>query len=293
MTSSAVLQDKVAVITGGTRGLGLEIARAYAARGANVVIASRSAESVSQALDLLGEAGLSASGVPSNVADRQDVERLAAFALATYGRLDIWVNNAALTAPYGPVAAIHPEVFAEILQTNILGVYYGSWVAINYFLQSRRGKLINILGEGARKPRPLQTAYSSTKAWVRSFTQALASEYKETGIGVFAFNPGLMETQLVQNVTAIQGYEDRLKPFVAVRQLFSQSPSVPAQKAVWLASSASDGKTGLEVRQMTIGKTLAGLLHFLTQRVTGKPLPEIKMVVTTIPPYNQNKHESA
>ncbi len=285
MTTSAILQDKVAVITGSTRGLGLEIARAYAAAGAHVVVTSRSAKSTSQAQTLLAEAGFSVSGIPCNVANRQEVERLAAFAVATFGRLDLWVNNAALSAPYGPVAAIPPDAFEDVLYTNILGVYYGSWVALRYFLQSRQGKLINVLGEGASKPRPMQAAYTSSKAWVRSFTQALAGEYKDTGIGIYAFNPGLMETGLVQNVTAIQSYEDRLQPFITVRRIFSQSPAIPAQKALWLASSATDGKTGLEIKQMTTGAILRGFLRLLTDRLTGKPQTEIKLAVTTIPPY--------
>lgn len=279
-----ILQDKVAVITGGTRGLGLEIARAYAAQGAQVVIASRSQDSVNQALSLLEREGFSAAGIPCQVASREEVERLASFALETFGRLDIWVNNAALSAPYGPTAAIDPEIFEDVLRTNILGVYHGSRIALQIFLGSNQGKLINILGVGERRPRPMQSAYTSTKAWVKSFTRGLADEYKETGIGIFAFNPGLMETDIVQNIQAIQGYESGLKPFITVRKLFSQPAEIPARKALWLASSATDGKTGLEVRQMTTGTMLAGMLRFLFDKISGKPQPEIKMNITTIPP---------
>ena len=284
---SGILQNKVAVITGGTRGLGLEIARAYAVEGARVVIASRSKTSVSQALSFLQHEGFSAAGMPCNVASRDEVKRLAAFALDTFSGLDIWVNNAAVSAPYGPTAAIEPDAFEDVLHTNILGVYHGAQIALQYFLASNQGKLINILGEGARKPRPMQNAYTSTKAWVKSFTLALASEYKDTGIGIFAFNPGLMETEFVQNVQAIQGYEERLKPFVTVRKLLSQPPEIPAQKAVWLASAATDAITGLEVNQMTTGKMLAGMSRFLINKISGKPQVEIKMIVTTIPPASE------
>jgi glucose 1-dehydrogenase len=286
---SGILIDKVVVITGGTRGLGLEIARAYAAEGARVVIASRSENTVNQALSFLQQAGFTAAGMPCDVGHRDEVERLAAFALDTFNRLDIWVNNAAISAPYGPTAAINPDAFEDVLRTNILGVYYGSRIALQIFIASNQGKLINILGEGARGPRPMQTAYSSTKAWVKSFTLALAGEYKATGIGIFAFNPGLMETEFVQNVQAIQGYEGRLKPFITVRKILSQPAEIPAHKAVWLASSATDGKTGLEVSQMTTGKMLAGMSRFLITKITGKPQPEIKMVVTSVPPAAPQK----
>ena len=278
-----ILQDKVAVITGGTRGFGLEIARAYAQEGAHVVIASRSEQAVSQALSLLAIEGLVVAGLPCHVARQDDVEQLAAFTIKSFGRLDIWVNNAAISAPYGPTAAIEPSAFEDVLHTNILGVYYGSRIALQHFCAANQGKLINILGEGARRPRAMQNAYGSTKAWTRSFTLALAREYKDTGIGVFAFNPGLMETELIQNVQAIQGYEGRMKPFVTVRRFLSQPPDVPARKAVWLASPATDGKTGLEVKELTAGKMFAGLTRLMIMKISGKPEPEIKMTVTTVP----------
>jgi len=278
-----ILQDKVAVITGGTRGFGLELARAFAKEGARLVIASRSEQAVSQALSLLSTEGHVVAGLPCDVARRDDVEQLAAFTIKTFGRLDIWVNNAAISAPYGPTAAIEPSAFEDVLHTNILGVYHGSRLALQHFSAANQGKLINILGEGARRPRAMQNAYGSTKAWTRSFTLALAREYKDTGIGVFAFNPGLMETELIQNVQAIQGYEGRMKPFVTVRRFLSQPPDVPARKAVWLASPATDGKTGLEVKELTAGKMFAGVARLMIMKISGKPEPEIKMTVTTVP----------
>ncbi len=281
---SGILHEKVAVITGGTRGFGLEIARAYAQEGAHVVIASRSEQAVSQALSLLASQGLVVAGLPCHVARGDEVEQLAAHAISSFGKLDIWVNNAAISAPYGPTVQIDPSVFEAVLHTNILGVYHGSRIALQHFIAANRGKLINILGEGARRPRAMQNAYGSTKAWTRSFTQALAREYKDTGIGVFAFNPGLMETELIQNVQVIQGYEERLKPFVTVRRFLSQQPDVPARKAVWLASPATDGKTGLEVKELTAGKMFASVARLMVNKISGKPEPEIKMTVTTVPP---------
>jgi glucose 1-dehydrogenase len=285
---SGILQDKVAVITGGTRGFGLEIARAYAQEGACVVIASRSEQSVSQALSLLQSEGFSVAGLPCHVARRAEVEQLGDLAIKNFGRLDIWVNNAAISAPYGPTADIDPSAFEDVLHTNILGVYHGSGIALEHFIAAKQGKLINILGEGARRPRAMQNAYGSTKAWTRSFTQALAREYKDTGIGVFAFNPGLMETELIQNVQVIQGFEDKLKPFVTVRRFLSQPPEVPARKAVWLASPATDGKTGLEVKELTAGKMLGSSFRLLFHKISGIAEPEIKMIVTTVPPSGKS-----
>jgi NAD(P)-dependent dehydrogenase (short-subunit alcohol dehydrogenase family) len=241
------LQDKVAVITGGTRGLGLAIAQAYAAEGAAVVVASRSAEAVDQAVRALAASGANARGQSADVGRLEEVEALAELALQAFGRIDIWVNNAGTAGPYGPTLEISPQAFNQVVQTNILGVYYGARVALKHFLPQRSGKLINLLGHGFRNPVPYQNAYASSKAWVRSFTLALADETQGSGVGVFAFNPGMVLTDLLTNVEVVEGSQRRLERFPAVVRLLARPAEIPAQKAVWLASAATDGKTGLLV----------------------------------------------
>ncbi|MBK7318311.1 SDR family NAD(P)-dependent oxidoreductase [Candidatus Villigracilis affinis] len=101
-----VLKDKVAVITGGSRGLGLAIAQTYARAGAKVVIASRTPHAVGLAVDSLRASGYQATGLACDVADMAQVEALVQHAIQTFGRMDIWVNNAGLSAPYGPTVHI-------------------------------------------------------------------------------------------------------------------------------------------------------------------------------------------
>ena len=162
-----VLQGKVAVITGGTRGFGLAVARAYAAEGAAVVISGRTAQAVEAAVAGLTAEGAQASGLRADVAEAAQVQTLAAFALQKHGRFDVWVNNAGSSAPFGPTFAASPDEFERIVRTNILGLYHGTRAALEHFLPRRAGKLINVLGRGARSPAPLQNAYASSKAWVR------------------------------------------------------------------------------------------------------------------------------
>ncbi len=143
-----ILAGKVAVITGSTRGLGLAIAQAYAAEGAAVVISSRSAEAVQRVVESLLSNGRQAAGLAVDVADLKQVQALADLALRSFGKIDIWVNNAGTTGAYGPTIALDPQVFAGVVQTNIMGTYHGSLTALQIFKKQGSGKLINMLGYG-------------------------------------------------------------------------------------------------------------------------------------------------
>ena len=279
---SGKLNDKVAVITGGTRGLGLAIASAYAQEGAKLIIASRSQKSVDVAIEALRGSNAQADGLAVDVSQVKNIRALADHAIKTFGKFDIWVNNAALSAAYGPTASLAIEEFEQVLHTNIFGVYYGSVIALRHFLTRGTGKLINILGNGDRKPVPLQNAYASSKIWVRNFTLALASEYKDSGIDIFAYNPGLMETDLMSDLRAVEGYEQRLKPLESVMRMWANPPGVPAQKAVWLASSDSDGKNGMELKELSIPFMLSGVLKEGWRRLTGKDAEPREMHITSV-----------
>lgn len=279
-----LLQDKVMVITGGSRGLGLAVARAAAAEGARVVLASRSADAVDAAVGGLRAAGHEASGIACDVSDLGQVEALADFAARTYGRFDVWVNNAGYAPPFGPAMHLAPAAFMRAVGTNIVGTYNGSLVALRAFLPAGRGKLINILGRGADgKPAPLQNGYAASKAWVRSFTLGLAQEYKGTGVGIYAINPGMMTTDFLTDLQAVSGYEKRLKVMPTIIRMWATGPEAPARKVVWLASAATDGKTGLALSQMGPAQMLGGALREGLRRLTRRPEPPVDMKVAVIP----------
>jgi NAD(P)-dependent dehydrogenase (short-subunit alcohol dehydrogenase family) len=280
-----VLDGKVAVITGSSRGLGLAIAQAYAREGAAVVLASRSSVALAEAAEALERQGARASWQVTDVGELEQVKALADHAVEMFGKIDIWVNNAGYGGVYGPTAAIDPQDFERVMRTNIFGTYYGSWVALQRFLaQGTGGKLINLLGRGDTTPVALQNAYASSKAWVRNFTLALAKEYKKTKIGIYAFQPGLVETDLLRRVSVVQGYEKKLKIFSTIIRIWANPPSVPAEKAVWLASAATDGKTGLQVHTLTTGKQIAGLLRELRRLVQRQPTRDTSLKLTMIAP---------
>ena len=280
-----VLEGKVAVITGSSRGLGLAIAQAYAREGAAVVLASRSSTALAEAAEDLERQGARASWQVTDVGELEQVKALADHAVKMFGNIDIWVNNAGYGGVYGPTATIDPQDFERVMRTNIFGEYYGSWVALQSFLaQGTGGKLINLLGRGDTTPVAFQNAYASSKAWVRNFTLALAKEYKKTNIGIYAFQPGLVETDLLRRVSVVQGYEKKLKIFSTIIRIWANPPSVPAEKAVWLASAATNGKTGLEVHVLTPGKQIAGLLRELRRLVQRQSPRDTSLKLTMIVP---------
>jgi glucose 1-dehydrogenase len=281
---TGILQNKVAVITGGSRGLGYAIAETYARAGAKVVIASRTQTAVDKAVSKLQEKGAQAAGRACDVADLRQVEALAEFAVQKFGGLDIWVNNAGLSAAYGPSAHIPSADFQSVIDTNITGTYNGSVTAMRHFARQKSGKLINLLGRGDKGSVPLQNAYSSSKVWVRNFTKALAKEYAGSGVDVFGFNPGLVRTDMLSNIAAVSGYEKKLNPLRYVTMLWGNEAAVPAQKALWLASSATDGRNGLQVSVLTTYFKISRLVKQAFRWLARKPSELMDLNITTIEP---------
>jgi glucose 1-dehydrogenase len=279
------LENKVAVITGASRGLGLAIAQAYAREGAAVVLAARNQDAVETAAANLRAQGRRVVAQRCDVSDRDQVEALADFAVTTFGRLDVWVNNAGVSSTFGPTPEIDPREFEAVLRTNIFGTYYGSLAAMRRFLAQGSGKLINLTGRGSDRPAPFHNAYSSSKVWVVWFTRALATETQGCGVEVHVFNPGLMFTDLVGKVRAVEGYEQHMKPFAAILRMWGRPPEEAAQKAVWLASPATDGRTGLAPSLLTPRLLLGGALREGLRRLFHRPGPPVEVQVTPIPPY--------
>lgn len=278
------LSGKVAVITGGTRGIGLALAKAFHEEGAAVMICSRSQASLGSAISLLHAPGDKIRGMVVDVTDLDQVNALAKQAILEFGQLDIWVNNAGYAAPYGPTLDIQPQTFYQVMQVNMIGVYNGSRVAMRHFVSQGHGKLINLLGRGAKGPLPFQNAYGSSKVWVRNFTKALAAETKGSGVGVFSYSPGMVLTDMLTDVEVIQGAEQRLNNFSTILRMWAKPPQAITERAVWLASSATDGKTGIEVYLLSKSRLLFGALNEGLRSLLRRPVERIDVKTRIIPP---------
>jgi glucose 1-dehydrogenase len=278
------LQRKVVVVTGASRGLGKAIVTLFAREGAKVVLAARSKNDIEQNAAELRAEGYEAVTFVCDVSDPKQVEALARSTIEKYGAFDVWVNNAGVAGPYGATFDLSSEQFLSVLRTNMFGVYHGSMMAMRHFLPRRSGKLINILGAGSKKPAPNQNAYGSTKAWIRVFTLALAKEYKDSGVGVYALQPGLMDTDLLTEIVTFKEHEKRLRNFMPfLVRAGGKKPDVAAHKALWLASSATDGKTGLDASASSSLSVMIGFLREGLRNLFHLPTRPVEMNVKVIP----------
>jgi len=243
---SGKLQNNVAVITGSTRGIGKAIARAYLEEGARVVITSSSQENVDRAVRELQSPDVF--GMACDVSDYVSVEQLIATTVRQFGRLDILVNNAGISDPFYNITDSDPAAWGRVIDTNLKGTYNGCRAAMRWFLEHNpRGKIINMAGSGTDKGSntPYISAYGSTKAAIARFTYAIAAEYKHTPVSIMLLHPGLVRTEIINIDNPTPEMQRQQKTFETIVDIFAQPPTVAARLAVKMASSWSDGKTGI------------------------------------------------
>lgn len=204
--------DQVIVITGASSGIGLATAVAAGRMGAKVVLAARTREALMEATDRVKQAGGEAMFVEADVAVRADVERIGEQALARFGRIDTWVNDAGVLV-FGKIGDVPEEDMRQLFETNFWGVVYGSEVALRY-LQDRGGAIINVGSVASDRALPLQGIYSASKHAVKGFTDALRMEIEADGlpVSVTLVKPASIGTPLPQHARTHAESESRLPP---------------------------------------------------------------------------------
>jgi NAD(P)-dependent dehydrogenase (short-subunit alcohol dehydrogenase family) len=244
------LKGRFALITGGSQGLGAEIARHYVANGASVLLCARSADKLAeqqQALAPLLASGARVVTVVGDVGEAKDVDLIFEKLREEFPRLDILVNNAGIYGPMGNIEDVDWNEWVEAIRINLLGVVYVSRAALPMFRAQRYGKIINISGGGATNPMPAITAYATSKAGVVRFTESLALECRNDRIDVNGIAPGALVTQMMDQLLEAgpekvgQQFFDRMK---RIADEGGTPLGVGAALCVFLGSSESDGITG-------------------------------------------------
>lgn len=191
------LTGRTALITGGTRGIGLAIAEAYAAAGANVVVASRKEEACRQAQEHLRSLGANALGVPAHLGDVDGLAALVDATVAEFGGLDIVVNNAANPVAQ-PLGAQTPEAWQKSFDVNLRGPVFLVQAALPHLEASEHASVVNVVSVGAFMFSPNVSIYAAHKAALMSATRSMAAEYVSRGIRVNALAPGSVDTYMVR-----------------------------------------------------------------------------------------------
>lgn len=243
----AQLLDQVVVITGSSRGFGRAMAEEFQRADARVVISSRNARAVEATVRALPRAN-DALGVPCDVRDPGQVRALADAAMDKFGRIDVWINNAGISPGWGKLTAIDPIRWRESFDTNFYGTYHGCRVALEKMLPRRQGKIVNILGAGADRPAPNQSAYGTAKAAVAMLSRTLAAEYADAGITINAVMPGMIWTEMLTRAEGVDRADMRTRMEWAMR-VFGNPPVVPARFVLGVLQR--NGETGKTYRLVT------------------------------------------
>ena len=247
------IRNSVVVITGASSGIGRATALRFAAKGARLVLAARGAESLEEVARECRKRGAKAIAVPTDVTDVGQVEELAARAVQEFGRLDVWVNNAAVGA-FGLLTEIPPKDFQRVLDVNISGYVNGARAALPRLRAQASGALINVASIVSEIPLPYSAAYSISKAAVRALSVSLRSELAREGVAgveVCSVLPATIDTPFYQNAANYTG-----------RRPMAMPPVYTAERVAKAVARLVD-----HPRRETVAGGLAGRLLVLQHKV--------------------------
>jgi len=220
--------QRVAIVTGGNRGLGYEIAKQLAERGLLVVVSSRDPAAGEQAAARLATAGLHVHSTTLDVTDAESVNAATEWVAERFGRVDVLVNNAGVAMDKGQRAS-RPDfsVVARTLDTNLMGAWRCSAAAAPHMVKNGYGRIVNITSHlgSMTTMRATNVSYRVSKAGLNALTKVLAAELKECGVLVNAASPGRMNTRMARDET-------------------TRTPQEGADTPVWLATLGDDGPAG-------------------------------------------------
>lgn len=242
-----MLEGKIAIITGGTRGIGFETARTFAKNGAKVIIFGSREATVNKAINELKSDGLEAAGYWPNLNDYDGIQKTIDQIVTDYGRIDILVNNAGISANQ-PIESTTPEDFNKIIDLNIRAMFYVTKAVVPTMKQQGNGVILNTSSMVSIYGQPSGVGYPTSKFAVNGMTKSLARELAPSGIRVNAVAPGVTNTDMIASLP-----EAQLAPIVKTIPLGRiGEPSDIANAFLFLASDLASYVTG-EILQVDGG----------------------------------------
>jgi len=227
------LAGKVAIVTGGGRGIGASIATAFAREGAGVVITSRTQSELDDTARSIQAQGGVAFPVVGSVSNSADVERVVRATASRFGRIDILVNNAGVSGSTRDIQDIPESEWDNVINTNVKGYFLFTKYVLPHMLKQRSGNIINLTsGAGLKRPRTyvMSLTYSISKFAIEGFTHVVSVRLKGTGVNINALNPGPVKTRLLDFLSP-EEYEANAKELGQRKQ-----PESANKLALYLAS---------------------------------------------------------
>ena len=221
-----ILKDKIIVITGASHGLGKSMAQMLSDKKAKIIIYSRSKDKLEKI-----SKELSVDYVVADVAKEADMIKLAKETISRFGRIDIWINNAGIWLPKGPIEKIDMKMAHDMFEINVFGTVYGSRIALTQMKRQNSGVIVNIISTSALNGRPNAVMYSASKYAVRGFTEALREEVGSS-IDVISVYPGGIKTLMYDEEKPAEYDSFMLPEYVAQKIIDNLEKDVPETELI-------------------------------------------------------------
>ncbi len=232
------LENRTAIITGASQGIGKAITLAFGREGANVVATARTTEAIAGVVDEIAQMDVDGLAVTADLGVDADIQRITDEALTRFGRIDVLVNNAAIIHPRIDLVDFDANLWRQVREVNLTSAALLTKAVLPNMIENQSGKIINISSIGGRKGGKGRSAYRVTKAALISLTESVAAEVKQYGIDVNCICPGGVDTAGYREAFVNRGREDNPKLML---------PEEIAAVALFLASDSSSALTGAAI----------------------------------------------
>ena len=243
-------KNKVIIVTGASRGLGYEIAKSYLINGANLIICSRNFNKIKKSYKKLlnfKKKNQKIFYLSINVSSPSDVDKLIRFSIKKLKRIDVLINNAAIIGPKGHIEKVNWKDWVKTIEINLLGSVLICKAVIPYFKKKNKGKIIQLSGGGATNVFPMFSSYAVSKVGIVRFIENLSEENKKFDIDINAVSPGILDTNMLDEILKSEKSKKRDKnfeKFLSVKKRGGTNFKKVCDLILFLGSNYSNGISG-------------------------------------------------